>query len=119
MLQTGFTIEEDNNKRPGYMSHCLAMVLNAKQGLHHYDFMCGDADYKRALGNAEAPLVWLRLQKPRCKFAVEKLVVRAFRALQQFAKRISPGTQVGFIGWSFYELAVVNDVVWDFLLATT
>jgi CelD/BcsL family acetyltransferase involved in cellulose biosynthesis len=84
MLQTGFSLESDNTKRPGYVSHCLAIVLNTGLGFEHYDFMCGEAEYKRTLGEESASLAWLRLHKPLLKFRLETAVEQLYRTAQQY-----------------------------------
>src|SRR5690606_16559237 len=49
MLQTGFAQEENNIKRAGFVSHCLAMQYNSAQSIRTYDYMCGEAEYKQVL----------------------------------------------------------------------
>ena len=76
MLQTGFAQEDDNTRRSGIVSHCLAMQYNSTHGVNTYDYMCGDAEYKRTLGAEGAPLVWGRHQLPRLTLRVEQLALR-------------------------------------------
>jgi|GEM_PF-1038537 len=80
MLQSGFVIEQSNLLRPGYVSHILAMQLNAMYGSAQYDFMSGDAEYKRVLAEPYPPLVSARLQKTRVKFFFENCAVELYRA---------------------------------------
>ncbi len=80
VLQTGFASEQQNILRPGYVSHLLAMQFNAELGTTHYDFMIGDSEYKRTLGQAGARQLSVRLQRPRFKFAAEKLLQTIARA---------------------------------------
>lgn len=82
MLQSGLALQKSNALRPGYVSHCLAIHHNAKKGLHYYDFMCGDSDYKSVLGQADQPLVWARLQKPRWRFKIESALVGLYRRMK-------------------------------------
>jgi len=83
MLQSGFVSEQKNILRPGYISHILAMQLNAQSGAAQYDFMIGDADYKQVLATAHPPLVSLRLQRRRMSLIVENSAVHVFRQLRQ------------------------------------
>lgn len=82
MLQSGFVTEQSNTLRPGYVSHILAMQLNAQQGAQQYDFMIGDSEYKRTLAAEYPPLVSVRLQKPRLKFFIENALVALHRKLR-------------------------------------
>jgi CelD/BcsL family acetyltransferase involved in cellulose biosynthesis len=82
VLQTGFAVEDRNVLRPGYVSHLLAMELNAALGATHYDFMIGDAEYKRALAKPCPPLVTARLQRRRLKFRMEALLYKLVRAMR-------------------------------------
>lgn len=79
MLQTGFTHDDTNTRRPGFVSHCLAMQYNSTRRIDTYDYMCGDAEYKRILGVEQKPLVWGRHQKSKIKFLAENLLVRVMR----------------------------------------
>jgi CelD/BcsL family acetyltransferase involved in cellulose biosynthesis len=82
VLQTGFAVEDRNALRPGYVSHMLAMQFNARQGATRYDFMIGDAEYKRALAKPCPPLVTVRLQRRRLKFRMEALLYKLVRAMR-------------------------------------
>lgn len=96
MLQSGFVIEQKNILRPGYVSHILAMQLNAQRGAKQYDLMTGDSEYKRVLAEPHPPLISVRLQRPRLKFFVENTLVALYRSLRlrnvrksdQHAKRL-------------------------------
>ena len=81
-LQSGFHIESDNIKSPGYISHCLAMVFSAQRGMRSYDFLCGDSEYKKNLARPGEPLVWCRLQRPHWKFTLENLLLKVHRRLR-------------------------------------
>lgn len=79
MLQTGLAAATDNNQRPGYIAHCMAMALNGQNGLEVYDFMCGDADYKQSLATEALSMVWGRLRKHRLLHSVEDFLIAAYR----------------------------------------
>ncbi len=58
--QSGFAQAEDNRLKPGLVCHHLAIVDAASRGLRAYDFLGGDARYKRSLGNRVDELISLR-----------------------------------------------------------
>jgi CelD/BcsL family acetyltransferase involved in cellulose biosynthesis len=58
--QSGFDFGPDADKlRPGLVCHLLAIQHYQRAGAHRYDFLGGEARYKRSLANAEALLLWL------------------------------------------------------------
>jgi CelD/BcsL family acetyltransferase involved in cellulose biosynthesis len=79
MQQTGFSMPVDNRRKPGYVAHTLAIQHNLENGMHLYDFMHGDARYKRTLSNRSQHLYWVVLQRHRLKFRLENLLVGAYR----------------------------------------
>lgn len=83
MQQTGFSISADNRMKPGYVAHTLAMQHNLDRGMHLYDFMHGDARYKRTLSNRSQSLCWTVLQRRKMKFSLEELVVGVVRRCRQ------------------------------------
>lgn len=90
MLQTGFVQESSNLKRPGYVSHMLAMQFNARMGMKLYDFLPGNDEYKRVLAAPGPSFSSIRFQRRRLKFRIEHgavAVVRAFRAWKRGGPR--------------------------------
>src|SRR5690606_18642904 len=83
VLQTGFACEDRNILRPGYVSHLLAMQLNASLGARHYDFMIGDSEYKSVLGQASSPQISVRLQRKRMRFSLQQLAQSAFNMMRR------------------------------------
>ena len=79
MQQTGFSVPTDNRMKPGYVAHTLAIQHNLDKGMQLYDFMHGDARYKRSLSNRSQRLCWVVLQRSRMKFRLENLLVGAVR----------------------------------------
>jgi CelD/BcsL family acetyltransferase involved in cellulose biosynthesis len=63
MLQSGFSEPRSTVERPGYVAHCLAMVVNGSRRMKIYDFMVGDAEYKQSLADAGSPLDWARYRR--------------------------------------------------------
>jgi CelD/BcsL family acetyltransferase involved in cellulose biosynthesis len=58
--QSGFDFGPDADRlRPGLVCHLLAIRHYAGAGMRRYDFLGGEARYKRSLANGEIPLVWL------------------------------------------------------------
>ena len=58
--QSGFDFGADaDTLRPGLICHLLAIQHYQRAGAHRYDFLGGEARYKRSLASAEIPLLWL------------------------------------------------------------
>lgn len=79
VMQTGFRHSEDKRLMPGYVAHTMAIAYNRSKGMAVYDFMHGDALYKRILCNQNRKLLWVVLQRKRLKFVVEKYAVGLVR----------------------------------------
>ncbi len=75
--QAGFKYEADNRLKPGYVCHAEAVTHSVKAGCRRYEFLGGYEEFKLRLSTNTAVLVWARLQKPRLKFAAEKLARNA------------------------------------------
>jgi CelD/BcsL family acetyltransferase involved in cellulose biosynthesis len=93
--QTGMTYEEDSrDRRPGFLCNAEAIRYNAQLGLHRYDFLGGTQGYKKQLATGEQSLAWVRIQKPRVRFWLErraKTIRDAWRARRQApAPPVSP-----------------------------
>ena len=69
--QSGFHASRDNRLKPGLVSHFKAIELNYRLGNRTYDFLAGDARYKRSLSNASNQLLWLVAQRPKFAFWAE------------------------------------------------
>jgi len=58
--QSGFDFGPDAGRlRPGLVCHLMAIRHYRATGMRRYDFLGGEARYKRSLADAEIPLVWL------------------------------------------------------------
>ncbi|MGB5718275.1 MAG: GNAT family N-acetyltransferase [Gammaproteobacteria bacterium] len=79
MQQTGFSLPVDNRLKPGYVAHVLAVQHNRDGGMHVYDFMHGDARYKRTLSNRSENIYWVVVQRGRIKFTLENLLLGVVR----------------------------------------
>jgi CelD/BcsL family acetyltransferase involved in cellulose biosynthesis len=72
MHQTGFVQTESAKFRPGYLSHCLAMWLNVREGNMVYDFLPDAADsYKKFFASEGPDVYFVRAARPRLKFVYE------------------------------------------------
>jgi CelD/BcsL family acetyltransferase involved in cellulose biosynthesis len=61
--QSGFDFGPDADAlRPGLICHLLAMEHYRRAGMRLYDFLGGEARYKRSLANAETELLWLEVR---------------------------------------------------------
>ncbi len=69
--QSGFRYSRDKRLKPGLVSHTEAIALNRPLGHLVYDFLAGDAQYKRSLSNSSNKLLWLVLQRRRAVFWLE------------------------------------------------
>ena len=67
--------------RPGLLAHWLAIERNLGAGHHAYDFLAGDARYKRSLCTGQHRTVWLVLQRPRRRLQLEGVARRIKRRL--------------------------------------
>lgn len=71
--QTGMVYEEDSrDRRPGFVCNAEAIQHCAQLGLHRYDFLEGTQGYKKQLATGEQSLTWVRVQKPRIRFWLER-----------------------------------------------
>jgi CelD/BcsL family acetyltransferase involved in cellulose biosynthesis len=71
--QSGLAIETDGKLKPGLVCHALAVAHDAAAGHRWYDFLGGGSRYKQSLSTDARTLIWLRLQKPRLRFALEDI----------------------------------------------
>lgn len=77
--QSGFNYENDAKIKPGLVSHVLAIERAIADGFHCYDFLAGEAQYKRSLATNSENMRWIRLRRPRFAFRLEALA----RSLRQ------------------------------------
>jgi CelD/BcsL family acetyltransferase involved in cellulose biosynthesis len=71
VYQTGINPDVDRNLKPGFFTHLFAVEHNAAEGHATYDFLGGDAQYKKSLGTDETKITWARVQKKQLVFALE------------------------------------------------
>lgn len=86
VYQTGINPDVDRNLKPGFFTHLFAVEHNAKEGHATYDFLGGDAQYKKSLSTDETKITWARVQKKQLLFALEDQARewwRAYRAQRE------------------------------------
>lgn len=54
--QSGFAYQQDNKLKPGLLTHSMAIENYRQRGLREYDFLAGDAQYKRSFSTHERTL---------------------------------------------------------------
>ncbi len=88
--QSGLRGEEDNRLKPGFICHAEAVRHNMEAGHAIYDFMASFDDYKLRMSTHQRELVWARIQKPRLKFAIERVLrAGALRAIAHYRRAAS------------------------------
>ena len=65
VFQTGFAYERSSKWSPGMVTHALAIEDYRSRGLREYDFLSGDALYKRTLSNGVRELLWTTVYRDR------------------------------------------------------
>ncbi len=81
--QCGIRALSDQRIRTGMIAHYYAIREAIRSGATEYDFLIGDARYKRSLGNAERDLVTLRLSRRSLKERTRRLATRLARRLRR------------------------------------
>jgi len=61
--QSGFRFEDDNQLKPGFVAHALAVRYYAGKGFSVYDLLAGEAPYKRRLAAEKEVLSTIVLEK--------------------------------------------------------
>ena len=87
MFQSGFDYEPSSKRSPGLLTHALAIEHYRQCGAREYDFLSGDAQYKRTLCNGVRELMWTTIYRDRpwirMLLAARRLRARMNRALEQ------------------------------------
>lgn len=79
--QSGLAQLDDRHIKPGYLCHAAAVEYNANAGHRIYDLLGGTTRYKQSLATGSQRLLWLRVQRPRLRFAIEDQLRSWKRAL--------------------------------------
>lgn len=64
-FQSGFAYAADAKLKPGLLTHFLAIDHYAGRGFREYDFLAGDARYKRSLAKQHRDLFWTVVYRDR------------------------------------------------------
>ncbi|MEZ5826496.1 MAG: GNAT family N-acetyltransferase [Geminicoccaceae bacterium] len=72
--QCGFANETDNRRKPGIVSHVLAIAHHQGKGAAVYDFLAGEQRYKASLASPGPDLRSLVIWRPRPALLVENLL---------------------------------------------
>jgi CelD/BcsL family acetyltransferase involved in cellulose biosynthesis len=83
--QSGCAYGPDRRLSPGMLVHAHAVGHAAAAGLHEYDLMAGDFDYKRKLAKQHRMLHWLEWQAPSVKMKAFEWLRRTRRKLRHVA----------------------------------
>ena len=67
------------HEKPGLTAHAAAIARARADGATEYDFLAGDARYKRSLSNEARTLHWLTWQPAWSRFAAAAAIRRIFR----------------------------------------
>jgi CelD/BcsL family acetyltransferase involved in cellulose biosynthesis len=68
--QSGFHYRADKRLKPGLVTHVCAIQLCLEAGYKDYDFLAGEARYKKSLAKDSRPLAWVVFSRPSVKLAL-------------------------------------------------
>lgn len=80
--QCGFDYSSDPHLSPGIITLSHAIQYCLELGLDDWDFLSGEADYKRMLSTGSRSLVWATFRRRNLKVGMFKLARTAWRSLQ-------------------------------------
>ena len=70
--QSGFCYEADSKRKPGLVSHYLAIEHNIAAGAGVYDFMAERGQHKGSLSSVQEDMAWITLQRRRPVLRLER-----------------------------------------------
>jgi hypothetical protein len=73
--QCAFKFDPYKHFKPGMVSHCQAIVLNAQLGHREYDFLAGPERYKASLATHQREMVTVIFKKPSLTYWIEKKIM--------------------------------------------
>lgn len=85
---SGLQLEEDSRMKPGLLIHYMAIEHYKSRGYDSYDFMGGDAQYKRSLGQRHCELAAVSIQRQTPLLLLER---GSRRIKHKLMKRDHPG----------------------------
>lgn len=81
--QSGFAYEADSKIKPGLVTHYLAAQNYCERGFIEYDFMAGDARYKRSLAKSTRTLYWSWVERSNFRMTLIKIARKAKHFLRR------------------------------------
>jgi len=63
--------DADRKRRPGVLSHAMAIRFNALNGDKIYDFLAGENQLKASFADSTYPIAWQVVRLPRLKYRIE------------------------------------------------
>ncbi|MBW6493741.1 MAG: GNAT family N-acetyltransferase [Burkholderiaceae bacterium] len=91
--QSGFEYEADAKLKPGLCTHALAIEHYGARGFSEYDFLAGDARYKRSLAQGERELHWAWIDRPNARMKTVNAAVGIKHWLEQRMGRDHGGAE--------------------------
>lgn len=86
-FQSGFQYRPEKHLKPGLVTHSCAVRFCLTAGYREYDFLAGDARYKRSLAKTSRPMAWVVFARPRLKLAV----IETLRVCKSRARKFGRG----------------------------
>jgi CelD/BcsL family acetyltransferase involved in cellulose biosynthesis len=80
-FEAGIAALDDSHLELGYLCHAALVEHNARSGHSTYDLVGGQAAYKESLGTGHNRLLWLKVQRPLARFAIEASLKRWYDLL--------------------------------------
>lgn len=87
-FQSGFNYTGDKHLKPGLVTHAYAVRHCLEAGFGDYDFLAGDARYKRSLAKDCGQLAWVVFARPSIKLVVIEKLRAVKRHLRSVIKNI-------------------------------
>lgn len=91
--QSGFEYEADPKLKPGLCTHALAIEHYGARGFSEYDFLAGDARYKRSLAQGERELHWAWIDRPNARMKTVNAAVGIKHWLERRMGRDNGGAE--------------------------
>jgi CelD/BcsL family acetyltransferase involved in cellulose biosynthesis len=86
----GISFDPDRRIKTGLAFHILLAERYGQRGFSLYDFMAGEARYKRSLGTQHDTLYWVRGQRDRAKLRIEAGAMAIKRMVTGFYAKLRP-----------------------------
>jgi Acetyltransferase (GNAT) domain len=80
-FQSGFAYEQNQKLKPGLLTHLLVIENYRERGMKEYDFLAGDAQYKRSLAKQHRLMNWSTVYRDKNGLATLLLLGKRGKAL--------------------------------------